>query len=92
VGDHLRQLLRSFFAPMLQVGAHAMDGRIVVDFKQMTRDKLAIARLRLPGRLVFLFRIRFGLYAVLSRLKAVCDWSEMERGFATEPQAPTHAE
>jgi len=80
---HLRQLLRSFFAPMLRSGAHAIDGRIVVDFKQMTRDKLAIARLRLPGRLVFLFRIRFGLYAVLSRLKSVCDWSEMERGFAT---------
>jgi len=89
---HLRQLLRSFFAPMLQSGAHPIDGRIVVDFKQMTRDKLAIARLRLPGRLVFLFRIRFGLYAVLSRLKAVCDWSEMERGFAAEPQSPTHTE
>jgi predicted unusual protein kinase regulating ubiquinone biosynthesis (AarF/ABC1/UbiB family) len=79
---HLRRLLRSFFAPMLHSGAHPIDGRIVVDFTQMTRDKLAIARLRLPGRLVFLFRIRFGLYAVLSRMKAVCDWSEMERGFA----------
>ena len=79
---HLRQLLRSFFAPMLQSGARPIDGRIIVDFKKMTQDKLAIARLRLPGRLVFLFRIRFGLYAVLSRLKAVCDWSEMERGFA----------
>jgi predicted unusual protein kinase regulating ubiquinone biosynthesis (AarF/ABC1/UbiB family) len=83
---HLRQLLRSFFAPMLQSGAHAIDGRIFIDWKQMTRDKLAIARLRLPGRLVFLFRIRFGLYAVLSRLKAVCDWSELERRFAAEPQ------
>jgi predicted unusual protein kinase regulating ubiquinone biosynthesis (AarF/ABC1/UbiB family) len=89
---HLRQLLRSFFAPMLQPGAHPIDGRIVVDFKQMTRDKLAIARLRLPGRLVFLFRIRFGLYAVLSRLKAVCNWSELERGFATGPQATTPME
>jgi len=81
---HVRRLLRSFFAPMLQSGAHPVDGRIVVDFKQTTRDKLAIARLRLPGRLVFLFRIRFGLYAVLSRLKAVCDWSEMEQRFAAE--------
>jgi predicted unusual protein kinase regulating ubiquinone biosynthesis (AarF/ABC1/UbiB family) len=89
---HLRQLLRSFFAPMLQSGAHPIDGRIVVDFKQMSRDKLVIARLRLPGRLVFLFRIRFGLYAVLSRLKAVCDWSEMERGFAAEPQSLTTTE
>jgi hypothetical protein len=89
---HLRQLLRSFFAPMLQSGAHPIDGRIVLDFKQMTRDKLAIARLRLPGRLLFLFRIRFGLYAVLSRLNAVCDWSEMERNFAWEPPSPTPTE
>src|SRR5262249_44198750 len=89
---HLRQLLRSFFAPMLLSGPHPIEGRIVVDFKQMTQDKLAIARLRLPGRLVFLFRIRFGLYAVLSRLKAVCDWSGMERGFAAEPQPPMPSE
>lgn len=89
---HLRQLLRSFFAPMLRPGAHSIDGRIVVSFKEMTKDKLAIARLRLPGRLVFLFRIRFGLYAVLSRLRAICDWSEMERGFATESPSPPNAE
>jgi hypothetical protein len=30
-------------------------------------------RLRLPGKFVFLFRIRFGLYAVLSRIGAQCD-------------------
>lgn len=89
---HLRQLLRAFFAPMLQPGAHLIDGRIIVDFKQLMRDKLAIARLRLPGRLLFLFRIRFGLYAVLSRLKAVCNWSELERGFATQAQSPKRTE
>jgi len=49
-----------------------------------TRDKLALAKLRLPGRLMFLLRIRFGLYAVLSRLGAVCDWSALERRLAAE--------
>jgi hypothetical protein len=48
------------------------------------RDKLALARLRLPGRLMFLFRIRFGLYAVLSRLGSVCDWAGMERAYAEQ--------
>jgi predicted unusual protein kinase regulating ubiquinone biosynthesis (AarF/ABC1/UbiB family) len=81
---HLRRLLRSFFAPMLTPGPRRIDGRIVVDMRQVTRDKLALARLRLPGRLMFLFRIRFGLYAVLSRLGAVCDWSAMEQRFAGE--------
>ncbi|MCU0662409.1 MAG: AarF/ABC1/UbiB kinase family protein [Myxococcota bacterium] len=80
----LRRLLRGFFEPMLRDGPHAIDGRIRVEMAQVARDKLAIARLRLPGHLVFLLRIRFGLYAVLSRLGAVCDWSAMERGFAED--------
>jgi len=83
--EHTRRLLRSFFKPMLTAGAHAIDGRIVVDMRQVTRDKLAVARLRLPGRLMFLFRIRFGLYAVLSRLGAVCDWSVLEQQLAQQP-------
>jgi predicted unusual protein kinase regulating ubiquinone biosynthesis (AarF/ABC1/UbiB family) len=78
----IRGLMRSFFGPMLTPGARRIDGRIVVDIGQITRDKLALARLRLPGRLMFLFRIRFGLYAVLSRLGAVCDWAALERQFA----------
>jgi predicted unusual protein kinase regulating ubiquinone biosynthesis (AarF/ABC1/UbiB family) len=85
--DHLRRLLRSFFGPMLEEGPRRIDGRIVVDTNEIMRDKLAVARLRLPGRLMFLFRIRFGLYAVLSRLGAVCDWAALERGFATESPA-----
>jgi predicted unusual protein kinase regulating ubiquinone biosynthesis (AarF/ABC1/UbiB family) len=82
--DHLRRLLRSFFGPLLTPGPHRIDGRIVIDSGQLMRDKLALARLRLPGRLMFLFRIRFGLYAVLSRLGAVNDWSAMEQRFARE--------
>lgn len=78
----LRGLLRSFFAPMLKSGPQRVEGRIVIQMGNVMRDKLAIARLRLPGRLVFLFRIRFGLYAVLSRLGSVCDWGAMEQRFA----------
>ena len=40
--------------------------------------------MRLPGRLMFLFRIRFGLYAVLSRFGSVCDWAAMEHRLAAE--------
>jgi hypothetical protein len=45
---------------------------------------MALARLRLPGELTFLFRIRFGLYAVLSRLGSVADWAEIERKLSSE--------
>lgn len=83
---HLRRLLRSFFGPMLIPGPHAVDARLVFQMGRIARDKLAIARLRLPGSLVFLFRIRFGLFAVLARLGAVCDWAALERQFHAEPK------
>jgi hypothetical protein len=41
-----------------------------------------VMRLRLPGKMFFLFRIRFGLWAVLARLRACCDWSATERTLA----------
>jgi len=87
--EHLRRLLRSFFGPMLTPGPHAIDSRIVFQMGQITRDKLAIARLRLPGRLMFLFRIRFGLFAVLSRLGAIDDWAALERRFFEEARQAT---
>jgi predicted unusual protein kinase regulating ubiquinone biosynthesis (AarF/ABC1/UbiB family) len=82
--EHLRSLLRSFFGPMLAPGPRRVEGRITIDMRSAMRDKLAVARLRLPGRLMFLFRIRFGLFAVLSRLGSVNDWAAMEHGFAEE--------
>jgi len=84
---HLRKLLRSFFGPMLLEGARPVEGRLVFEMGQVARDKMAIARLRLPGRLMFLFRIRFGLFAVLARLGAVCDWAAMERKFYDQSRA-----
>jgi hypothetical protein len=70
---------------MLRAGEHVIDAGFELDVRQATRDKLAIGRLRLPGKLLFfLFRIRFGLYAVLSRLGASCDWSSLVRRFAED--------
>jgi len=52
------------------------------------RTYAARARLRLPGRLLVLFRIRFGLFAVLSRLGAINDWAALERQLAEAGEAP----
>jgi predicted unusual protein kinase regulating ubiquinone biosynthesis (AarF/ABC1/UbiB family) len=81
---HVRGLLRGFFGPMLVPGPHTVDARVTVDMRQVAKDKLALGRLRLPGKLLFLFRIRFGLYAVLDRLGAVQDWAALERDAARE--------
>jgi len=82
--EHLRRLLRSFFGPMLVEGRRPVEGRIVIDMAGVMRDKIALARLRLPARLLFLFRIRFGLFSVLSRLGAVCDWARLEQELAEQ--------
>ena len=84
--SRIRALLEGFFAPMLTPGPHPIDASVVLDLRQMASDKLAIARIRLPGKLLFLMRLRFGLYSVLARLGAVCDWSALETGWADQPR------
>jgi predicted unusual protein kinase regulating ubiquinone biosynthesis (AarF/ABC1/UbiB family) len=81
---HLRRLLRGFFAPLLVDGRRRItldEGR---DARDLMRDKRAILSLRLPPRLLFLFRLRFGLYAVLARLGAEADWARLERTWAAD--------
>jgi predicted unusual protein kinase regulating ubiquinone biosynthesis (AarF/ABC1/UbiB family) len=79
---HLRRLLRGFFAPLLVRGSRAVEPGAGLDGRAVLRDKMALAGLSLPGKLLFLFRIRFGLYAVLSRLGSVADWGALESAWA----------
>jgi predicted unusual protein kinase regulating ubiquinone biosynthesis (AarF/ABC1/UbiB family) len=80
----VRMLLEGFFALVLTPGAHRVDSSVVVNLRQIVSDKMAIARMRVPRKLLFLLRIRFGLYSVLANLGAVCDWSSIEAGWAEE--------
>jgi len=73
-----RQLLRGFFGPVLRPGPHAVESGLSLDARAIMRDKLAVARMRLPARLLFLFRIRFGLHSELVRLRSVADWAALE--------------
>ena len=74
----LERFARSFFAPMLHDGPSVMpaDGAFVAT--QLMQDKLSLLKLGLPPHMVFLLRLRFGLYAVLSRIGACCDWAQLE--------------
>lgn len=87
--EHLRSLLRGFFAPLLVKGARKVDPGAGFDAHEVLRDKMALANLSLPGKLLFLFRIRFGLYAVLARLGAVADWGALESAWATGAPGPS---
>ena len=81
------ELLRGFYAPVLRPGRRRMEGGIGLAMREVIAKKRSVARLRLPGKLLFLFRIRFGLYAVLSRLGAEVDWQALEEQLVSEARA-----
>jgi predicted unusual protein kinase regulating ubiquinone biosynthesis (AarF/ABC1/UbiB family) len=76
--EETRRLLRGFFSSTLVAGRHRLQPGVAMETKSVLHDKRSIIRLRLPGRLLFLFRIRFGLHAVLARLGAEVDWQALE--------------
>jgi predicted unusual protein kinase regulating ubiquinone biosynthesis (AarF/ABC1/UbiB family) len=78
-----RGLLRAFYAPVLEPGPRRVSAGISHSMKKIVASKRSIMRLHLPGRLLFLFRIRFGLYAVLARLGAELDLSALEEELAS---------
>jgi len=79
---HTRSMLRGFFGPTLEPGAHRIESGFNADMRTILVDKRAVLRMRLPGRLLFLFRIRFGLHSELAKLRSVVDWAALEAELA----------
>ncbi len=67
VYKHVRELLRGFFRPLLTPGPHMVKAGLNLAMGDVIRDKRMLMSLHLPGKLLFLFCIRFGLNAVLAR-------------------------
>ncbi len=82
--DDLRRLLRGFFGPLCTPGPRAIAPDEGFEARGVLHDKRTVLALRLPPRLLFLFRLRFGLYAVLARLGARVDWARLEGAWAAE--------
>jgi predicted unusual protein kinase regulating ubiquinone biosynthesis (AarF/ABC1/UbiB family) len=80
--DVTRSILRGFYAPLLEPGRHRVEPDQAISMGQVAKLKKSLLRLRLPGKLMFLFRIRIGLYAVLARMGARLDWIELEEELA----------
>jgi predicted unusual protein kinase regulating ubiquinone biosynthesis (AarF/ABC1/UbiB family) len=78
-----RGLLRGFYAPTLEPGVRRVSSSISRSAREVMTVKRSILRLHLPGKLLFLFRIRFGLYAVLARLGAELDLRSLEETLAS---------
>jgi predicted unusual protein kinase regulating ubiquinone biosynthesis (AarF/ABC1/UbiB family) len=81
---------RGFLAPVIEPGARVMRAATTLAARDLLRNKRAMLRLNLPpAQLLFLLRIRFGLYAVLEQLAARCDWSALEAELASLGPART---
>jgi hypothetical protein len=75
-------MLRGFFGPTLERGPHRVESGFNADMRTILVDKRAVLRMRLPGRLLFLFRIRFGLHSEIAKLRSVADWAALETELA----------
>lgn len=84
MNEGLRALLRGFFGPVLCAGVRRIEPDRGIDTRRALQDKRTIMKLGLPGKLLFLFRLRFGLYSVLSSIRAEADWCGLESGWASE--------
>ena len=77
--DTARDLVRSFYGPMLRDAVQSIDLGEAIGMRRVFARKRQLLKLRLPGEFLFLFRIRFGLMSVLQRLGAQANWYNLER-------------
>lgn len=86
-----RRLLRGFFAPMLEDRFVRIEPTTESRLGTLLSDKRSVTELGLPGDLLFLFRIKFGVYAVLARLGAEANWHRLETDWRSERSSTSGA-
>jgi predicted unusual protein kinase regulating ubiquinone biosynthesis (AarF/ABC1/UbiB family) len=82
--ETIRGFLRGFYGPMLIDEKCPMDLGAAMDMREVADMKLKLAKFSLPGEFLFLFRIRFGLMSVLSRLGARANWYRLEKRYVAD--------
>jgi predicted unusual protein kinase regulating ubiquinone biosynthesis (AarF/ABC1/UbiB family) len=80
--ETIRGFLHSFYGPMLTDEVAKVDLSSAMEMRDVFRKKQQLLKFSLPGEFLFLFRIRFGLMSVLSRLDAKANWFRLEKSYA----------
>ena len=83
--DAARSLVRSFYGPMLRDEVLAIEPGQLRPIRAILANKRELLKLHLPGELLFILRIRFGVMSVLARLGARANWYRLEREFVRAP-------
>ena len=78
--------LRSFYGPMLHNRVEKVDLSSAMEMREVFAKKKQLMKFTLPGEFLFLFRIRFGLMSVLSRLGSMANWYRVERQYVEDFQ------
>jgi predicted unusual protein kinase regulating ubiquinone biosynthesis (AarF/ABC1/UbiB family) len=73
-----RRFVRGYHGPMLHDRTGPIDLGEAMTMKEVTKQKMELLKLTLPGELLFLFRIRFGLMSVLARIGSRANWHRLE--------------
>jgi len=79
--ESARSLVRSFYGAMLRDEIISIEPGEAIPLRTLLENKRELLKLRLPGELLFIFRIRFGLMSVLAKLGARANWYRMEQDF-----------
>jgi len=79
--ESARSVVRSFYGATLRDEILSIKPGEAVPLRNLLENKRELLKLRLPGELLFIFRIRFGLMSVLARLGARANWYRMEQDF-----------
>jgi predicted unusual protein kinase regulating ubiquinone biosynthesis (AarF/ABC1/UbiB family) len=85
-----RRLVRSFYGPMLRDETLVIETDEAKPFAAVLESKRELLKLHLPGELLFILRIRFGVMSVLARLGARANWHKLERRFTESEFAGGH--
>ncbi|MFC1611530.1 ribosomal protein L7/L12 [Myxococcota bacterium] len=67
-----RRLMRAFYGPMLHDAPTTFERNPGAKIREL--DKKSLLQLALPGELLFLMRVRFGLGSVLARIGTRANW------------------
>jgi predicted unusual protein kinase regulating ubiquinone biosynthesis (AarF/ABC1/UbiB family) len=78
------RLMRWFYAPMLRDEESVIQPIEARRIRSLISDKRELFKLSLPAELLFVFRTRYGLLSVLSKLGARANWFRMERSLISD--------
>lgn len=82
--EMIRGFLRGFYGPMLVDEVKRMDLRESMGWREALKKDRQLAKFPFPGEFLFLFRIRFGLMSVLSRIGARANWYRLEKRYVSD--------